>query len=366
MKIALISDAGCVHTVRWANALAKRGNEVRVFSCGNHTPKDNSFDDSVKVVLLKFSAPLGYYLNAFQLRKAIKEYAPDVVNVHYASGYGTLGRWAGQKNAMLSVWGSDVYDYPYLSAFNMHVITKNLSYYRYMASTSHCMARQSKKLVDRQFYITPFGVDTKAFTPKQSEERAGYLIGTVKTLDDKYGIDVSIKAFVKLLDLLKDNGHGDIADEITYEIYGRGNKLQQLQELAQGLGVGDKVKFMGYVENKSLPSVLNRFDVFCCTSRMDSESFGVAVVEAMACGVPAVTSDVDGFAEVMVDGETGRIVEREDYQATAQALYDLIVDQDLRKRYGAAGRRRVEELYDWDDNVDNMLGIYGEIIEGNK
>lgn len=364
MKIAFISDAGCVHTVRWANAMAKRGNEVRVYSCSNHAPKYNSFDEGVKVVLLKFSAPLGYYLNACQLRKSIEEYAPDVVNVHYASGYGTLGRWAGQKKALLNVWGSDVYDYPYYNAFNMYVITKNLSYYRYLASTSHCMARQSKTLVDRDFHITPFGVDTKAFAPKQADKQAGYLIGTVKTLDDKYGIDVSIKAFAKLLELLKANGRDEIADSITYEIYGRGNQLQQLQDLTRQLGVDDKVKFMGYVENKSLPDVINRFDVFCCTSR--KESFGVAVVEAMACGVPAVTSDAEGFAEVMVDGETGRVVEREDYQATARALYDLIVDEDLRKRYGAAGRRRVEELYDWDANVDNMLGIYGEIIEGNK
>lgn len=364
MKIALISAANSVHTVRWANYLAKRGNEVCVFSCAEHTPKDDSFDESVKIVLLKFSAPLGYYLNACQLRKAIKEYAPDVVNVHYASGYGTLGRWAGLNKALLSVWGSDVYEYPYQNAFNKYVITKNLSYYRYLASTSHCMARQANKLVDREFYVTPFGVDTKSFLPREVIDKDGYLIGTVKTLDNKYGIDVSIKAFAELLDLLKANGRDEIADSITYEIYGRGNQLQQLQDLTQQLGVADKVKFMGYVENKSLPDVLNRFDVFCCTSR--EESFGVAVVEAMACGVPAVTSDAEGFAEVMVDGETGRVIEREDYQATAQALYDLIIDEDLRKRYGVAGRRRVEELYDWDANVDYMLSIYKKIIEENK
>ena len=137
MKIALISAANSIHTQRWAVALKKRGHDVCVISCVNHTCNSNEFQQlSIRSKALKIPAPLGYYLNAAELRKFIKKEEFDIINVHYASGYGTLGRKAGLEHALLNIWGSDVYDYPYKSKINMATIKKNLSYYKYIASTS--------------------------------------------------------------------------------------------------------------------------------------------------------------------------------------------------------------------------------------
>lgn len=362
MKIALISAGHSIHTRRWAEAFAERRHEVHVIFCSNHSyDYCGAYNGKIIGKKLRFPAPFGYYLNAYELKSYIRKENFDVVNVHYASGYGTLGRLAGQKHALLNIWGSDVYEFPYQSKFNLKTVRKNLTYYDYLASTSNCMAEQAKKVVDvdKKIYITPFGVDTEKFKPVIVEKKKGCVVGTVKTLDPKYGIDISIKAFAKLLQMLAENGKKDIADNITYEIYGKGDEKDNLVSLAKELGVADKVRFMGYVDNVKLPEVINTFNIFCCTSRQ--ESFGVAVVEAMACGVPAVTSDVDGFKEVMENNKTGYIVERENVDEAAAALFDLLIDDKKRTACGQYARERVLKLFDWNKNVDTMLSIYEEM-----
>ena len=167
MKIAFISSARNIHTIRWANAMSLRGHEVFVLSCAGDMPEDQKFyDDKIRLIELKYQAPLGYYLNARKVKKLVKKEAFDIVNVHYASGYGTLGRMARLKHALLNLWGSDVYLFPYSGRLQLSVIKKNLKYYQYIASTSYCMAEQARKFVKRDdIYITPFGVDTNLFKP---------------------------------------------------------------------------------------------------------------------------------------------------------------------------------------------------------
>lgn len=96
---------------------------------------------------------------------------------------------------------------------------------------------------------------------------------------------------------------------------------------------------------------------------MDSESFGVAAVEAMACGIPVIASDADGFKEVIEDGITGILVPKGDIDAIAESMYKLMHNDKLRKQMGQAGVQHVKKLYDWDNNVNNMEEIYYKMIE---
>lgn len=362
MKIAFVSNAKSIHIVRWANAMAERGHDVTVFSCAGHVPQNaDTYAKNVKIVGLKYSAPLGYYLNARRLKKLIKDGGFDVVNVHYASGYGTLGRRAKLKNALLNVWGSDVYDFPYQSSFNMRTVKKNLNYYKLLASTSNCMARQAQKQVNREFEITPFGVDTSRFKPMDGKKQNKFTFGTVKTLSPKYGIAHSVNAFIKVYNRLIDEG-SPLASTLSYEIYGRGEQKEEIQKLIDDNGMSDRILLCGYVENSKLPEVYNRFDAACYASVLNSESFGVAAVEAMACGVPVCATDADGFAEVIENGVSGLISPKGDVDALAENMYKLLTDGSLRKNLSESAVIRVKKLYEWKDNVDKMEEIYKRLI----
>jgi len=91
------------------------------------------------------------------------------------------------------------------------------------------------------------------------------------------------------------------------------------------------------------------------------ESFGVAVVEASACGVPVVVTDVDGLSEVVEQDRTGFIVPREDVGSLASAIRSLILSASLRTRLGQGGRASVQRRYDWDASVTRMIECYEQV-----
>lgn len=363
MKIAFISAAQSIHIVRWANAMAARGHEVAVLTCKNHMPaQTESYEEGVRIIPLKFSAPLGYYLNAGRLKKIVKKEKFDIINVHYASGYATLARRAKLKDALLNIWGSDVYEFPYASAFNMRTSKKNLAYFKGVASTSNCMARQAESIVNREYFITPFGVDISLFKPMPELKPENEIIfGTVKTLSPKYGIEDTVKAFIILNKRLVAEGKKDISDKLRYEIYGRGELKDKLQQLIDENSMQAKIKLCGYVQNSRLPEIYNRFTVCNCNSVSNSESFGVAAVEAMACGIPVQASDAEGFAEVVEDGVTGLIAPKGDTEAIAGNMYKLLTDEKLREQMSHSGVERVKRLYNWEENVDLMEEIYNSL-----
>jgi starch synthase len=93
------------------------------------------------------------------------------------------------------------------------------------------------------------------------------------------------------------------------------------------------------------------------------EPFGLINLEAMACGTPVVASRVGGIPEVVVDGETGWLVEPGDATALGQALREALADPERARRMGEAGRRRVEAHFSWDRIADRTLAVYRDAIE---
>lgn len=365
MRILFLSNGASTHTVRWVNSLSKRGHEVHLVFKQDDAPKPNTINDKVILHSLKKSGTKAYFLAAHELNLLSKQINPDIVNAHYASGYGTLARLSKLRPLILNVWGSDVYDFPYQSRLKFNLVRKNLLYADKIASTSKCMAEQVLKLLsnyEKEIAITPFGVDIDIFKPKTNTNIDKIVIGNVKTLEDKYGIDDLISAIKVLRDNLIKNGFADIWDKIFVYIYGDGSKKNELIELSKALGIKEKVFFKGKIPHSEVSNALDEFDIFCATSKLDSESFGVSVVEAMAKALPVVVTDVDGFSEVAVNGYNGIIVERKNVAEIAEALESLVLDKDLRKMYGANGRKRVEDLYNWENNVDSMIQIYSKLV----
>jgi glycosyltransferase involved in cell wall biosynthesis len=352
MRIALLGPANSIHLQRWAQALVERGHAVGVFT--QHACDRQLLPTAANVFVLPRSGALGYFTNAWRARELLTRWRPDVVNAHYASGYGTTAALCGVRPVLLSVWGSDVYDFPYESALKGRLIRGNLRRATAIASTSHAMARQVQRLTPErsEIAVTPFGVDLARFTPDASRRPRGRLtIGIVKSLATKYGVDLLLRAFAGLV---ADADVQALPDECRLLVVGDGPQRAQLEALAGELGIASRTEFAGAVAHAEVPAWLNRFDVYAAPSRLDSESFGVAVIEASACALPVVVSDAGGLPEVVRDGETGLVVARDDAPALQAALKRLVLDAALRERLGQAGRAHVEREYEWGHCVDVM------------
>lgn len=358
MKVLLLAPASVIHTQRWAAGLAGRG--VEVVLATQHADAAWPVPAGVRVVVLPWRGPPGYFANVPALRRLLRQERPDLLNAHYASGYGSSAALAGFRPWLLSVWGSDVYDFPRQGWLQGAWLRRNLRQADAIASTSHAMAAQVRRLwpgVGR-LWVTPFGIDTRRFAPPPPLDRPaeGVVIGTVKTLAPKYGIDVLLRAFARLLPRP--------GPAPCLRIVGGGPQRAALEALAISLGVAARVQFVGPVAHAEVPAQLHQLDIYVAASRLDSESFGVAVLEASACARPVVVSDAGGLPEVVDDGVTGLVVPRDDPAALAAALQRLVDDAPLRQRLGRAGRERVLQHYDWDRCVEQMLGCHAAVVAG--
>lgn len=355
MKVCLLSGASSIHTIRWANGLAEAGHDVHVIT--QHEPCD-PFLPQVTVHQFPFRSVLGYFFMAPKVRKLLHQIKPDVVNAHYASGYATTARLAKVHPFVLSVWGSDVYDFPYKSPLHKWLVRKNLLAADVVASTSHCMAEQTRSLAPElgEIPITPFGVDMQAYEQAQPLETNNdkLVIGTVKTMASIYGIDTLIEAFA-LLNLKLKTIDQSLAEKMELRLVGGGPKIKEYQELAIKFDIAEKVNFVGRVPHQKVPDELAKLDVYVALSRI--ESFGVAIIEAGAARRPVVVSDAGGLPEVTLDGITGLVVPRENPQAAADAIEKLVLNPDLRVKMGEAGRTHVAGTYGWDVCVEQMVKV---------
>lgn len=361
LKIVLLAGVSSIHTTRWANALADRGHDIHLIT--QHRGGD-VISENVKVHYLPFKGNKGYFLNVPFLKMLLKKLKPDLLHTHYASGYGTLGRLSGFHPYLLSVWGSDVYDFPYESPFKIRLLQKNLRAADRIASTSHVMAQQTHKICEglSKIYVTPFGIDIESFKHSNSQKNSDTItVGTVKRLSLKYGIDTLIKGFAEARDFLMKSDE-QIASKLCLLIVGVGEDRDSLERLANSLNISNVTEFAGAVPYASVPDFLNKLDIYVAASRLDSESFGVAILEASACALPVVVTNVGGLPEVVEDGVTGKIVQRDDPHALAKAIEGLIIDKKLRKRMGQAGVQRVIDHYTWEDSVSIMEDVYRDVV----
>jgi glycosyltransferase involved in cell wall biosynthesis len=190
--------------------------------------------------------------------------------------------------------------------------------------------------------VVPSGVDRTHFTPHgPSTPRSGRpTLLTVGRLVPRKGVDDAIATLRWLPGVeLVVAGGPDAAD------LDRDPEVARLRECAQRCGVGDRVHFLGRVPHEDLPAHVRAADLVVCLPWY--EPFGIVPLEAMACEVPVVGSAVGGLLDTVIDGVTGALRPPRKPQAAAQAIAELLADDDRRKRYGAAGAQRVAAHYDW-------------------
>ncbi len=353
MKLLLVAAANSVHVLRWANAFAERN--IGTHLATQHDPIAG-FAPAVHIHRLPHTGGLGYFRNRAALRKLVARLKPDVINIHYASGYGTLSAAIRGTPVVLNVWGSDVFSFPHKSPVHHWLIVRNLRRADHLVSTSEAMAKEVRTLLgtDVPITIVPFGVDTALFKPASARPKNGPLvIGTVKTLAQTYGIDILLRSFALVPTRMQDR-------EVRLRIVGTGPQEAELRALSKSLGIADRVEFRGAITHAEIPAELASMDVFAALSR--SESFGVAVIEASACGLPVVVSDVGGLPEVVRDGITGMLVPVNDPQAAANAFTQLLSDDGKRSRMAAEGRRWTRSAFDWQACVDRMIDVCSKAL----
>ena len=218
-------------------------------------------------------------------------------------------------------------------------------------------ARDPDKLVEM-----PNGVDSELFSPGDDETG----------LRERLAIpaDAVVAAFVATLDLAHQFKRVDVAidalaalDDASVHLLvaGGGELLEGFRNRAAAAGVGERVHFLGVVPHAELPAVLRAADLFLLTTE-PPESFGIVLIEAMACGLAAIATDYPGVRAVVDEGETGLLARQGDPAAVAAALGELAIDPERRRAMGERGRAKALAEWSWPTLVDRMDAAYDEAI----
>jgi len=180
------------------------------------------------------------------------------------------------------------------------------------------------------------------------------IIGFVGRFSPEKGLEELLEA-AALLHERHAAFHLVIVGEASYgeEEYGR-----KIRGLRDTLGLGEVVTFTGF--RPDVPEMMAGFDIFAFPSH--AESFGVALIEAMALELPVVATNCDGVLDIVVDGGTGLLVPPRKSSDLADALGRLIGDPALRTALGQAARQRVELLFDREKQMEHLEAIYRELL----
>jgi glycosyltransferase involved in cell wall biosynthesis len=267
---------------------------------------------------------------------------------------GILSRIPGPhrgKPYVVSLRGSDVPGYNTdLSAFHrlMLPITRRIwgGAYRVVANSNELCRLASAIMPQLRIDVIPNGAKRTSAPRAPRAADAGFRILTVSRLIERKGVDTLIEALART---------GD--PRLSLDIAGEGPKWSTLRELADARGVGARVRFHGFADRAAIASLHARADVFVLMSR--AESCSMAMLEAMAAGVPVVASRVGGNAELVTDGTNGLLLPPEDVDGLARTLSRLAADALLRERLAAAGCALIERKF----NRAVMARAYVDIFE---
>jgi phosphatidylinositol alpha-mannosyltransferase len=344
-----------VHVKNLATRLLERGHDAIVLAPTTMSPPEPWVRPIGRPVRIPYQgtvapiAPLSYR----RVRSVLAAFRPDVVHVHEpltpsASMYATLVSKApvvATVHAYLDRSVAMELAAPILRRIWRHVTVG-------IAVSEAAASFLRRVLPDAELEIVPNGVDVGAFA--DAEPRGDLPVGRrilwVNRLDAQKGFPIALAAFSKVI--------AEFPDALLV-VVGEGKDREALTRLTEPARV--RVEMRGAVPNEQVPSYLAAGEVFASPA-VGQESFGIALVEAMAAGLPVVATDIPGYREVVSDGVEGLLVPPRDPEALAAGLVWVLKDPERAKRLGDAGRERAR-TFDWPVVVDRLEELYTRGIE---
>jgi glycosyltransferase involved in cell wall biosynthesis len=360
---------GGTGNVAYHNAaeLARRGHEVRVVTAQGSVPGEED-PTGVRVIRLRAGFRIGNAPLLPALARAIE--GVDLVHLHSPFYFGGEQAW----------WTCRRTGTPYVVTYHQDVLfggpldlaarlhhrllgARILEHARIVAATSLDYARSSRLADSRRARLAelPNGVDSMRFRPDLDGRplRARYGLGPdegvilfVGALDRAHyfkGVTVLIEAAARL-------------PNVALLIVGDGELRGSYEQAARAAGISTRVRFAGRVGDDELPLhyALAHLTVLPSTTR--GEAFGLVLVESMATGTPVVASRLPGVRAVVDDGVTGLLAAPGDADELAEKIRVMLADPGLRARMGAAGRRKVEQCYDWSRIGSRLEELYARAL----
>ena len=376
---------GIENYIRWlAEAQVRRGHTVTVLvtNRGRRTVEENL--NGVRVLKAGRLATVASAPLSLELPRLLAREAPDITHLHFPYPVGEISQWlVGHNRPYVITYHADPTRLAQraMMFFYTPLLRLILRRARGVLATSPNYAATSPHLrrVPERTVIVPIGVDAQRFTPATRDAETSLLSGAPHVLSDsrrmagrsrRTGLSMTnsreiltilsvgqMRHYKGVDDLLRTLPH--LPDSARLVLAGDGPKRAEWEALSRQLELGERVTFLGDVPDASLPALYQSADIYVLPANTRAEAFGIALLEAMASGLPCVTTEVGSGTSYVVENEvTGLVTPPHSPEALAQALTRLIADSALRSRMGAAGRERVLQHFTLEKMIERVEEAY--------
>ena len=351
------------HVKILAAGLVQRGHDVTVLVTNTSHTTVRERREGVEVIKVgRLIAVASTPLSAGLLREA-RSLKADVVNLHMPYPPGDLAaRAVGGKPPLVVTYHSDIVRQQRLLTLYRPLLQATLRRASRIIATSgpYCESSPFLRPLTNKCRVVPLSVDAARFETAAPERVAALKQRLTRGSGDCVVLSVGVLRYYKGLHFLMD---AMAQVDATLVVAGAGPEERRLKDLAQAFGIARRVHFVGHVPDSQLATYYRAADVFVLPSHLRSEAFGVVQLEAMASGLPVISTALGtGTSVVNQHGVTGFVVPPGDGQALARSIEVLLENPELRRSFGDNGRKRVEQEYTHQRMIESTEAVYREAL----
>ncbi len=382
----LILGGAQENTLITCKLLAERGHDITLITGPALGPEGELFNQTkgqkyetlVIDEMRRAIEPVKDVIAYRKLKRLLRQLQPDIVHTHSAKA-GIVGRFAAA--ALKGQWAPDrpavvhgihglafhPYQNPLINRAYIAIEKAAAKHTDYFVSVADAMTEQNRAAgigVDKPYVTAYSAIDENQFLSPISPEK-------LAAFRRQYDISADAVVLVTIARLFMLKGHDYIIesarelaprfDKLIWMFVGDGNLADTYKRQVRDLGLADRFRFTGLMPPTEIPLAIQASDILVHPSLR--EGLARTLPQAMLCGRPAISFDVDGAREV-VNNTTGRLVEPKDVPQLVEACAELIADKSLRERLGQTGREAVKKKFAPDTMVDTIEGVYEKLLIG--
>jgi len=292
---------------------------------------------------------------SLSLRRVIRKIRPDLIHAGPIQTCTLVAALSGFRPLLCMSWGFDLMQDVHRSRWMewaTRYALKHSTYFTSDASVTRDEAIRYGMRPDRTCVI-PWGVDLQHFRPREpgrdSESQSPPVLFCNRSWEPRYGVDVLARAFVQV---------AQRDETVSLILLGGGSQAQAIRKILHDGSVHDRVVFGGRVSQTELPGWYHMADLYISPSHVDGTS--VSLMEALACGLPAIVSDIPGNQEWVREDVNGWLFPDGDAEALAGKVLSALKQRRKFSEIGKAARNSVESRANWTKNAALLMQVYEE------
>lgn len=368
MKIIYFSKDYSPHDHRFLTALSEMEHEVYYLKLEKNLRQveDRPVPENIQQIL--WTGGQGQFRwrdvprLVMDLKRVIREIKPDLIHAGPIQTCAFLAALSGFRPILSMSWGFDLMDDVNRNWWWKYATRYTLTRSTFFTSDANATRDKAVEygMNPNHTVVFPWGVDLKHFNSRQSSaknktqnaKRKTFTLFCNRSWEPRYGVDVLAKAFVKV---------AQERDDVNLLLLGGGSQGSVIRNILLNGGALDRVQLAGQVSQTDLPRWYHIADIYISPSHVDGSS--VSLMEALACGLPALVSDIPANKEWVSEGVNGWLFPDGDADALAAKILTAIARRKELPKIGRAARRSAQERADWKKNFAKLLEAYEQTLQ---